>query len=47
MILKTVFDENNNITYLPRNNGSNKAQIVKLKDNKYAAVKPLKMNLLN
>ena len=27
MILKTVFDENNNITYLPRNNGSNKAQI--------------------
>ena len=37
----TVFDENNNITYLPKNNSNNKAQIVKLKD-KYAAVKPLK-----
>ena len=37
----TVFDENNNITYLPKNNSNNKAQIDKLKD-KYAAVKPLK-----
>ena len=37
----TVFDENNNITYLPKSNSNNKAQIVKLKD-KYAAVKPLK-----
>ena len=30
----TVFDENNNITYLPKNN-------------RYAAIKPLKINLLN
>ena len=37
----TVFDENDNITYLPKNNSNNKAQIDKLKD-KYAAVKPLK-----
>ena len=37
----TVFDENNNITYLPKNNSNNKVQIDKLKD-KYAAVKPLK-----
>ena len=38
----TIFDENNNIIYLPKNNSINKAQIVKLQNNKYAAVKPLK-----
>ena len=38
----TVFDENNNIVYTSSNNSTNKAQIVKLKDNRYAAVKPLK-----
>ena len=37
----TVFDENN-IVYTSSNNSTNKAQIVKLKDNRYAAVKPLK-----
>ena len=37
----TVFDENNNITYLPRNSSTNKAQIVKI-NNRYAVVKPLK-----
>ena len=42
----TVFDENNNITYLPKDNSINKAQIVKI-DNRYAAIKPLNINLLN
>ena len=38
----TVFDENNNIVYTSNNNSTNKAQIVKLKDDRYAAIKPLK-----
>ena len=38
----TVFDENNNITYLSKNNSTNKAHIVKLNNYKYAAIKPLK-----
>ena len=38
----TVFDENNNIIYTPNNNSINKAQIVKINNNRYAAVKPLK-----
>ena len=38
----TKFDENNNVKYLTKNNSINKAQIVKLQNNKYAAVKPLK-----
>ena len=42
----TVFDENNNITYLPKDNSINKAEIVKI-NNRYAAIKPLKINLLN
>ena len=42
----TVFDENNNITYLPKDNSINKAQIVKI-DNRYVAIKPLNINLLN
>ena len=40
----TVFDENNNIVYTSNNNSINKVQIVKLKDNRYAAVKLLKRN---
>ena len=36
----TVFDENNNITYLPICS-ANKAQIVKINNSRYAAVKPL------
>ena len=42
----TIFDENNNIIYSSKNNSTNKAQIVKLKNNRYAAIKPLKINLL-
>ena len=38
----TVFDENNDITYLPKNGSTYKAQIVKINSNRYAAVKPLK-----
>ena len=38
----TAFDENNNIVYTSNNNITNKAQIVKLKDDRYAAIKPLK-----
>ena len=38
----TVFDENNDITYLPKNSSTYKAQIVKINSNRYAAVKPLK-----
>ena len=37
----TLFDENN-ITYLPKNSSANKAQIVKINNSRYAAVKPLK-----
>ena len=37
-----VFDKNNNIIYLPKYNSTNKAQIVKLKDNRYVVIKPLK-----
>ena len=38
----TIFDENNKILYTPKNSGANKAQIVKLKIDRYAAIKPLK-----
>ena len=38
----TVFDENNKILYTSKSNSTNKVQIVKLKDNRYAAIKPLK-----
>ena len=34
----TVFDENNNIVYTSNSNSTNKAQIVKLKDDRYAAI---------
>ena len=43
----TVFDEKNHVIYKPKNNSANKAQIVKLVNNKYAAIKPLKKSLLN
>ena len=42
----TKFDENNNIIYSSKNNSTNKAQIVKLENNRYEAIKPLKINLL-
>ena len=38
----TIFDENNKRLYTPKNNGTNKSQIVKLKNDRYAAIKPLK-----
>ena len=38
----TVFDENNKILYIPNNNSTNKAQIVKIDNDRYAAIKPLK-----
>ena len=42
----TVFDENNNIIYTPNNNSTNNAQIVKINNYRYAAVKPLKNKLI-
>ena len=38
----TVFDENNKTLCTSKTNSTNKVQIVKLKDNRYAAIKPLK-----
>ena len=38
----TIFDENNRKIYITKNNSDNKTQIVKLKNNRYAALKPLK-----
>ena len=35
----TVFDENNNIIYMPNNNSTKKAQIVKINNYRYAAIK--------
>ena len=40
--LLTVFDENDKKIYSSKNNSTNKAQIIKLKNNAYAAIKPLK-----
>ena len=40
--LLTVFDENDKKIYSSKNNSTNKAQIIKLKNNRYAAIKPLK-----
>ena len=38
----TIFDENNKKLYNTKNNGTNKVNIVQLKINRYAALKPLK-----
>ena len=38
----TAFDENDNIVYMSNNNNSNKAQIVKINNYRYAAMKPFK-----
>ena len=38
----TIFDENNKKTYTTENDSTNKACIVQLKDNTYAALKPFK-----
>ena len=42
----TVFDENDKILYMPNNNSINKARIVKLKDGRYVAMKPLKNRIV-
>ena len=38
----TILDENNKKIYITKSNSTNKAQIVKLKNNRYAALKRLK-----
>ena len=38
----TIFDGNNKKIYITKNNSANKAQIVQLKNNRYAALKPVK-----
>ena len=38
----TVFNENDNIVYMPNNNSTNKAQIVKINNYKYPATEPCK-----
>ena len=38
----TIFDENNKRLFSSRNNSANKAQIVKLKKDRYVAIKALK-----
>ena len=43
----TIIDEDKNILYRPSNIGNNKAQVVKLKDNRYAAIKPIKNKYIN
>ena len=42
----TIFDENNEIIYSSKNNSANKAQIIKLKNDRYLAIKPLKNKLI-
>ena len=37
-----IIDEDRNIVYSPSNTTNNKAVIVKLKNNRYAALKPIK-----
>ena len=41
-ICLSIFDEDKNVLYRPSNIGNNKAQVVKLKDNRYTTVKPIK-----
>ena len=38
----TIFDENNKKIYTSKNNSTNKAKIIQLKNNRYVALKPLK-----
>ena len=38
----TIFDENNKKIYIIKNNSANKAQIVQLKNNRHAALRPVK-----
>ena len=37
-----IFDESNKKIFITKNNSANKAQIVQLKNNRYAALKPIK-----
>ena len=38
----TIYDENNKKIYTSKNNSTNKAKIIQLKNNRYVALKPLK-----
>ena len=42
----TIFDENNKIIDVTKNSSTNKTQIVKLTNNRHAALKPLKRSSL-
>ena len=42
----TLFDENDKKIYSSKNNSTNKAQIIKLKNNRHAAIKPLKKKFI-
>ena len=42
----TIFDESNKKIYTTKNNSTNKAQIVKLKNNRYTAFKPWKYKFI-
>ena len=37
-----MFDENDKVAYMSKNNNINKVQIVKINNHKYAAIKPLR-----
>ena len=43
----TIIDEDKNILYRPSNIGNNKAQVVKLKDNRCARIKQIKNKILS
>ena len=42
-----VFDENDKVAYMSKNNNINKVQIVKINNHKYAAIKPLRNKFVN
>ena len=42
----TIFNENSKKVHITKNNCANKAQIVQLKDNRYAALKPVRSKFI-
>ena len=42
-----MFDENDKVAYMSKNNNINKVQIVKINNHKYAAIKPLRNKFVN
>ena len=42
-----MFDENDKVAYMSKNNSINKVQIVKINNHKYAAIKPLRNKFVN